>query len=379
VAAIAIPTRPQIHSWDTQHLEAAADHWQARAQNWEDAFTAVYQQVPAPGGVPWQGRAADAALLHVGTDRIQAVGAADTLYRAAAAAREGAFQIDGAKHTALQAIQAAEDHGFDVGEDLSIVDRSLQPSPILAAQRQAQAQAHFAAIRAAAMDLASTDGAVAGQVTTAAAGLKQAQFKDGVPSSPDDQNVGDPKHTPRRPSIQMVDNTTGPQPPTPTPGAQPQIGPFPVPPGIGGNAAPPEAPVPKDPTGGLLTPQNLPPEPPPPNIPGVKPAPLPGQPPMMGQPSNPALPSYPDLVNQVNSQGKIINDMQNAQHNVTPGGVLGSGLAGCASGAAVGALPTAVFPPADAVSIPGGCVVGAIGGLSSYLATIWGSNAFGGN
>jgi hypothetical protein len=129
----------------------------------------------------------------------------------------------------------------------------------------------------------------------------------------------------------------------------------------------------------LLTPQNLPPPPPPPNIPGVKPAPPPGQPPMMGPPPSPAMPSYPDLVNQVQSQGKIINDMQNAQHNVTPGGLLGFGLGGCASGAAVGALPTVVFPPADIVSIPGGCAYGAITGLAGYLATIWGSNAFGGN
>jgi hypothetical protein len=379
VVATGIPTLSQIQGWDTQHLEAAADHWEARAQNWQDAFTAVYKQVPAPGGMPWEGRAADAALLHVGGDRLQAVGAADTLYGSAAAARAGAGEIESAKQTALQAVQAAHDQGFTVGEDLSVIDRSPQPSAILAAQRQAQAQAHTAAIRGAAADLAGTDGAVAGQVTTAAAGLKEAQFKDGTPSSPLDQIVGDPKPKPGGGGIQMVDNTTGPPPPTPTPGAQPQIGPFPVPPGIGDNLPPPAAAVPKDPTGGLLTPQNLPPPPPPPNIPGVKPAPPPGQPPMMGPPPSPAMPSYPDLVNQVQSQGKIINDMQNAQHNVTPGGLLTAGLGGCASGAAVGALPTVVFPPADAVSIPGGCAYGAITGLTGYLASIWGSNAFGGN
>jgi hypothetical protein len=94
----------------------------------------------------------------------------------------------------------------------------------------------------------------------------------------------------------MVDNTTGPQPPTPTPGAQPQIGPFAVPPGIGDNVPPPPATVAKDPTGGLLTPQNLPPAPPPPNIPGVKPAPPPGQPPVMQAPPTPPLLNYPDLV-----------------------------------------------------------------------------------
>lgn len=107
MSATAMPTLAQIQNWDTRHLDAAADHWQARAWNWEGAFTAIDEQVPAPGGTPWVGRAADAALRHVGSDRVQALSAADTLYGAAAAAREGSFQIEGAKQAALQAIQAA--------------------------------------------------------------------------------------------------------------------------------------------------------------------------------------------------------------------------------------------------------------------------------
>jgi hypothetical protein len=87
---------------------------EARAQNWQDAFTAVDKQVPAPGGVPWEGGAADAAVLHVGGDRLQAVGAADTLYGSAATARAGAYEIESAKQTALQAVQAAQDQGFMV-------------------------------------------------------------------------------------------------------------------------------------------------------------------------------------------------------------------------------------------------------------------------
>lgn len=80
----------------------------------------------------------------------------------------------------------------------------------------------------------------------------------------------------------------------------------------------------------------------------------------------------------VNSQGKTITDMQNAQHNVTAGGLLTSGLAGCVTGGATAELPSAIFPPAEAVTVPGGCAAGAITGISGYLATIWGSNAFGG-
>jgi hypothetical protein len=384
MGATGIPTLSQIQSWDTQHLEAAADHWEARAQNWQDAFTAVYKQVPAPGGVPWEGRAADAALLHVGGDRLQAVGAADTLYGSAATARAGAYEIESAKQTALQTVQAAKDQGFMVGEDLSVVDRSPQRSAILAAQRQAQAQAHSAAIRGAAADLASTDGAVAGQVTTAAAGLKEAAFKDGASSSPDgtpssplDQIVGDPKPKPGGGGIQMVDNTTGPQPPTPTPGAQPQIGPFPVPPGIGDNL-PPAPTVPKDPTGGLLTPQNLPPAPPPPNIPGVKPAPPPGQPPMMGPPPTAPLPSFPDLVNQVRQQQQQLDQQAAAAARPTPGGLGAAVVGGCTSTGIIAGIAGAETGPIDGPIAVGGCVLGGLGGLGTYLTGLWANNAFGG-
>ena len=373
MAATAIPSLSQIQGWDTRHLEGAADHWQTRAQNWEDAFTAVYKQVPAPGGVPWEGRAADAALLHVGTDRIQAVDAAETLYRAAAAAREGAFLIDGAKQSALQAVQAAQDQGFAVGEDLSVTDRSRQSSLILAAHRQAQAQAHSAAIRGAAADLATTDAAAASQITAAAAGLNETQFTEPVPSSPDDQIVGEPK--PSGPQIQMVDNTT--ETPTPTPGAQPQIGPFPVPPGIGGTV-PPSAAKPVDPTGGLLTPENLPAPPPPPNIPGVKPAPLPGQPPIMQAPPTAPLPSYPDLVKQVQQQGQQLADQANAAARPTPGGIGAAMIGGCASTGITAGIIGAETGPIDGPIAAGGCVVGALGGLGSYLGGLWANNAIGG-
>jgi hypothetical protein len=205
-----------------------------------------------------------------------------------------------------------------------------------------------------------------------------AQFEDGAPSSPAsplDQIVGEPKPGG---GIQMVDNTTGPQPPTPTPGAQPQIGPFPVPPGIGDNLPPPPATAPKDPTGGLLTPQNLPPTPPPPNIPGVKPAPSPGQPPMMGPPPTAPLPSYPDLVNQVQRQQQQLDQQAAAAARPTPGGLGAAVLGGCASTGIVAGIAGAETGPIDGPIAVGGCVLGGLGGLGTYLTGLWANNAFGG-
>lgn len=112
----------------------------------------------------------------------------------------------------------------------------------------------------------------------------------------DDQIVG-----PREgPHIQAVDDQTG----SPTPTPQPQIGPFPVPPQVAAQAPPgPPAPTdptgglltpwnlppaagPIDPTGGLLTPQNLPPAVAPPHIPGIVPFSPPGAPDASGIPEN---------------------------------------------------------------------------------------------
>ena len=85
-----LPTLTLIDAWDTQHLEAATAHWSSRARAWEDAYTAVYHETPIPGGIPWEGRAADAALRHVGADRLHVVGAADMLHHVAVIARSGA-------------------------------------------------------------------------------------------------------------------------------------------------------------------------------------------------------------------------------------------------------------------------------------------------
>ena len=205
----AAPRLSQIQAWETEHLEAAAAHWETRAQVWMDSTDAVHREVTSPGGTVWEGVAADAAVVRVGTDRARAIGAADILQSAATVARTGAAEVEFAKQRALEAINAAHAQGFTVGEDLSVRDQSTGLSSVLAAHRQAQAQAHAAAIRTAATGLATTDTDVATRIT-AAAGITQANT---APISPDDTVTGGPK--PGDPTIQMVDNSTSPQPPGP--------------------------------------------------------------------------------------------------------------------------------------------------------------------
>jgi hypothetical protein len=189
-----LPTLSQIQAWDTTHLENAATQWASTADTWEEAFTRIHHQVPNPGGVPWRGRTAEAALLRTAQDRYSAIEAADGVRDAANAARLGAGQIQGARQVALDAIADAEAAGFTVGEDLSVTSRTAGDPPPVQAARQAQAEEHAATIRLRAADLLATDRDVSSRITTAIGGVKPAiqgvdnhTIKDSPAHNGDDQ------------------------------------------------------------------------------------------------------------------------------------------------------------------------------------------------
>jgi hypothetical protein len=353
---VAVPSLSQIHAWNTDLLEAAADHWEARAQTWQNAYDAVYREVPFPGGTLWEGRAAEAALMHAGSDRLRAVGAADTLHAAAAVARDGASQVSFAKQQAVTAVEAARGQGFEVAQDLSVIDRTSQPSALLRAHRQAQAESHAATIRTAATGLVAADEDVAGRITTAAAGLGNVQYaQNTVPSSPDDGIVDN------RNSVQAVDfkHDGGPKPP-------------PLPPAAGQ--------PPNDFVGqwqqAITAPQAAPPPPTPTPTPQTPSTPVP---PTMQAPPAAPLPGYPDLVKQVQEQQKQIEDLQRSANQVTVGGLGGAAAGGCAGAGVTAGILGAETGPIDGPIALGGCVLGGMGGLGSYLAGIWASNAFSGS
>jgi hypothetical protein len=176
---------------------------------------------------------------------------------------------------------------------------------------------------------------------------------------PDDQIVGPPD--PRKPKYQLVDNGSGgPQPPGPAP----QIGPFPVPPQVAATApaGPPPAgpPPPGDPNSFVSQWQQAltaPPAAPPP----ANPAPMPSWP---GLPQMRAAPPPPD-------PGPMPTEA-----NPSPGTLLGATGAGCLSGGATGGLVGAPIPIAEGVTIPGGCVGGALIAGGGYLGGIWLDNMF---
>jgi hypothetical protein len=181
--ATPLPSLSQIQAWPIEHLAAAADSWTTTARTWDDAFTAVYRQAPAPGGTPWDGQTADAAIQRVGADRLKVLGAVDSLHDAAAIARNAIADIQSARRLALQAVAEAQAAGFTVGEDLSVTSRHVAGPPARQAARMTQAPQLSAIIRSRAVELVAIEDDIAARITAAAGGLQGIHFTDS-PSVP---------------------------------------------------------------------------------------------------------------------------------------------------------------------------------------------------
>ena len=172
---IALPTLTQIRGWSVGHLDAAADAWTARARAWERSYVTVAGVIWQPGGTPWRGAAADAAVQRVVADRRVVIGAVDLLTDAAETARVGATEIRDARQVVLQKIAAARGAGFDVEDDLSIGG--------VTTSRQADAEMHARSIWRAADALVAVDDKVARGITDAGKGLQDLWF----PAADDDE------------------------------------------------------------------------------------------------------------------------------------------------------------------------------------------------
>ncbi|OBH04889.1 MULTISPECIES: hypothetical protein [unclassified Mycobacterium] len=194
----------ELAAWPTEHLTEAAEHWEAVAgrsyavasQVWRDALS-----------TDWHGEGAEALRTATHADMLTTSAAADQLQTAAKVARSGASDLYAARSRVRYAIEDANTAGFDVGEDMSVTDRSTGGSAAQRAARQAQAQTLAADIRQRAAQLVALDQQVAGKVAAAMAGIRE--------TFPPQSRASD---TPSlKPMIQTVDNHTFKQDPSPPP------------------------------------------------------------------------------------------------------------------------------------------------------------------
>jgi hypothetical protein len=202
MAAVAgVPGLSALLIWPTDHLTEAAAHWEDVGERnyrvahgvWSDAL-----------GVDWDGEAADALRSETHADMLTTSGVVDQLQEAASVARRGASELDAARSSVRYAVEDARSAGFEVGEDLSVIDRMTGGSAAQMAARQAAAEAHATNIGGRAAQLVSVDAQVASRVTAAVAGVGSTF----------------PKTPPTLGQVRAVDNRTfkqGPDKPPPPP------------------------------------------------------------------------------------------------------------------------------------------------------------------
>uniref|UniRef100_UPI0037423A39 hypothetical protein n=1 Tax=Mycobacterium avium TaxID=1764 RepID=UPI0037423A39 len=192
-------------AWPTEHLTQAADHWETVGARSYGVANRVWRDALSIG---WQGDAAESLRTATHADMVTTSAAVDQMHAAAKVARSGASDLSAARSRVRYAVEDARTAGFNVGEDLSVTDRSSGGSAALRAARQAQAQTLASDIRQRAAQLVGLDQQVAGRVTAAMAGIRET-----FPQSPS-------TNTPPKPQIQAVDRHWK-QDPAPTPEPDP--------------------------------------------------------------------------------------------------------------------------------------------------------------
>lgn len=224
VAAALLPTKSEIENWDTSYLDTAASSWRSAATASEEAFDQHRRNVDAPGGTTWTGDAKDAALDRVTKDVAVVGRQGGVLREAAGLAENGAYDIKAAKDKALQAITAAENDGFTVGEDLTVTDSREYDINTVADRNRAAAE-HAEDIRWTAQQLVQADQLVGNRLEAKAADLEGIRFEGEGQDSPSSH-------------VQLVDNKVQDKPDEdrkdetgdkPAEQATGQIGPFAVP------------------------------------------------------------------------------------------------------------------------------------------------------
>lgn len=170
-----LPTRSEIEEWDTSDLANAATNWRSAATEAENAFDEHRQNISSPGGTTWEGNAKDAALDRVTADCAVVGRQGGALREAAGLAENGSHDIKSAQDKAVEAINAAEDDGFSVGEDLAVTDTKKVDVFSMRA-RQTSANEHAEDIRWTAMQLMQADQLVGDRLQAKATELDGIRF-----------------------------------------------------------------------------------------------------------------------------------------------------------------------------------------------------------
>lgn len=169
----AMPTLSHVRDWQTAHLTDAGSRWTSAADLWTSVYGEVADGAQAPAGTAWEGSAGEAVQARTTKDRGGAETVADRLRLGVQVATRGAAVIDLAKQQALATVAMANTMGFDVNEDLSVVDRMPLANPMRARQGMLVA----VEVKRVAAQLAAIDQQVGADMSTVTAGFDALDFK----------------------------------------------------------------------------------------------------------------------------------------------------------------------------------------------------------
>lgn len=197
------PSLSQLLSWPTEHLTQAAEDWGTIGGRCYQLANQVRQDALS---IDWQGEAADTLRSATHADMMTTSAVADQLQSAATVARSAASDLDSSRSRVQYAVEDARTAGFDVGENLSVTDRSSGGSSVQRSARQVQAQTLAADIGQRAAQLVGLDQQIAGKISAAVAGIGQTFPPSPAPNAP-----------PTNGQVHAVDRHTFKQDPPPAP------------------------------------------------------------------------------------------------------------------------------------------------------------------
>jgi hypothetical protein len=201
-----LPTLSQIQAVPSELLREAARIWHTAATRWDEVF--AQQRDEAAQKVVLQGATGDALEGRTYNDWVKAAGKAGPTHEAAGIAELGADQLDGAQEHALNAVAQARADGFQVAEDLSVIDPRTGGSHEERATRQILAQQHAAYIRHVAAGLAAVDREISTKLLAVAQVLGTISFDESaIPDTP--------SHTTEHNGVQTVGYDRQPEAPSP--------------------------------------------------------------------------------------------------------------------------------------------------------------------
>ncbi|MBO0881420.1 MAG: hypothetical protein J2P17_13950 [Mycobacterium sp.] len=169
-AAPELPTLSQLQNSDYSYFGQLAGYLERISPKAQNALEQLAEHVKRPGGVTWEGEAADAAIAQAESDVMKARPFMWSWSDVAVSARRWQDELEAGTRTALDAVDDAERDGFQVGDDYSVTDTREAETLTEYNERQEEAQAHSGFIRHQVGTLVGNESRINGELKAMTAG-----------------------------------------------------------------------------------------------------------------------------------------------------------------------------------------------------------------